>query len=251
MALMCGRYSLFSPMDAIGELFDIVDMPADPLGLLAPRYNIAPTQQVAIIRAADAGRRLDLVRWGLVPAWRQTPSDGPPCINARSESVASKPSFSAAFNRRRCLVPANGFYEWRTEGKQKQPFFFHVDQMMPLCFAGLWEEWSGGENENLDHLTSTAIITTNANPIVQPVHPRMPVILAPTSFDAWLDPNNDTRTALALLAQTEASGLLLARPVSRRINKTANEGAELIEPVDPQGSASSAPASDDTQLDLF
>ncbi len=251
MALMCGRYSLFSPMDAIGELFDIVEMPGDPLGLLAPRYNIAPTQQVAIIRAADAGRRLDLVRWGLVPAWRQIPSDGPLCINARSESVATKPSFSAAFNRRRCLIPANGFFEWRTQGKQKQPFFFHVDQMMPLCFAGLWEEWSGGDSRNNDHLTSTAIITTSANAIVQPVHPRMPVILDPALFSAWLDPNNDARGALAILAQTEASRLLLARPVSRRINATANEGAELIEPAETHGSASTTPAEEDTQLDLF
>jgi len=244
---MCGRYSLFSPLDALGELFDLVEIAADPLGLLAPRYNIAPTQQVAIIRAAGARHRLDLVRWGLVPAWRQRPSEGPLCINARSESVASKPSFSAAFGRRRCLVPANGFYEWHTEGKLKQPFFFHFEEMMPLCFAGLWEQWSSGD----DHLTSTAIITTSANRIVEPVHPRMPVILEPALHGEWLDPNTDARAAQGILARAEASRLLLCRPVSRAVNATANEGVELIEPVDPQSQATPTQPGNDAQLDLF
>ncbi len=183
---MCGRYSITKPVEAMRQLFDF----AGPLPNLPARYNVAPTQEVPIIRSqggdgdGGGGRALAMLRWGLIPFWAKEPSIAYRMINARAETVATKPAFRAAFRARRCLVPADGFYEWQKRGRAKQPFRIVLKGEALFAFAGLWERWSGGEGEVIESCT---IIVTEANELLRPIHDRMPVILDPADLGAWLD----------------------------------------------------------------
>ena len=218
---MCGRYTVTSSPEAIRALFRYQEQPNFP-----PRYNVAPTQPIAIVRLMDGKRQFALVRWGLLPSWVKDPKSFTLLINARGESVAEKPAFRAAMKRRRCLIPADGFYEWQAVGGRKQPFFVHAKSGAPLAFAGLWETWTGPNGEELDTAT---IVTTRANRTLAAIHDRMPVILAPEAFDLWLDSANvDATTAAALIAPAPEN-LLEAYEVATAVNRTANDNPKLLE----------------------
>jgi putative SOS response-associated peptidase YedK len=222
---MCGRFTLSVPAETLRDYFDLRQLPEMP-----PRYNIAPTQPVAIVRpAADCvGRALDMVRWGLIPAWADDPGIGARMINARAETVAEKPAFRAAFRQRRCLVPADGFYEWQKVGTRKQPHHIRLKNGGPFAIAGLWEHWRSTDGEVIESCT---LITTEANDLLQPIHDRMPVILPPGAFDLWLDPAvADTRPLTWLLCPFPAEEMA-TYPVSPRVNTPANDGPDLIAPL--------------------
>jgi putative SOS response-associated peptidase YedK len=199
---MCGRFLLFSDGPTLAARFDLTSFPE-----LAPRYNIAPTQPVAAVRAGGAGRECVALRWGLVPSWARDARQAP--INARAETAAEKPTFRAAFRKRRCLVPADGFYEWATLGRRKQPFCFRPWDERPLALAGVWERWDGPAGP----VESCAILTTEANDLVRPVHDRMPVILPERHWPAWLDAGLQDAGALAPLLRPFPSDALRAYPV--------------------------------------
>lgn len=221
---MCGRFSLRTNGAALAEQFQLLEPPT-----LEPRYNIAPTQPVAVVRQSELGRALGVVQWGLVPSWAKDPTMGSKMINARAETVAEKPAFRAAFKQRRCLVLADGFYEWQpTSMRQtKQPFYIHRQDDKPFAFAGLWEYWEGAEGA----LETCTIITTEANELVRPIHERMPVIIAPDNYGQWLDPTTKQATPLQELLQPYASDALEAYLVSRAVNNARNESPECIAPV--------------------
>lgn len=223
---MCGRFVLKEDPEGVRALFGYVD--TDPF---LPRYNIAPTQPIAVVRQEHGVRRLALVRWGLVPAWVKDPGDFSLIINARAEGVADKPAYKYAMRYRRCLVPASGFYEWR-KGKgtvhgPRQAYWIHPKQDGPIAFAGLWETWADRDGSEID---SGCIVTTPANDTVAPVHDRMPAIIAPEDFETWL--TGDEADALALL-KSAPTGLLEAVQVGDRVNKADNDDPGLIEPVTP------------------
>src|SRR5262245_61857510 len=231
---MCGRYTLISAPEAIRALFDYEDQPNFP-----PRYNITPTQPVAIVRFAEGARRFALVRWGLVPSWVEDPRTFALLFNARGESVNEKPAFRLAMRRRRCLFPADGFYEWRQAGRERRPFFVRSRSGGPIAFAGLWETWMGPNGEEMD---TAAIVTTTANRALASIHPRMPVVIAPDAFDLWLDCGNvDGETATALIAPAPDEALE-AYEVSPAVNHAANDAADLIAPADAAGPAVAASA---------
>ncbi len=193
-----------------------------------PRFNVAPTQPVPIVRLEAGKRHFVLMRWGLIPAWVKDPKKFTLLINARLEGIAEKPSFRAAVKRRRCLVPADGFYEWQKAGKAKRPFFIRPRASGPIAFAGLWETWADRDGGEIDTM---AIVTCAANPILAAIHDRMPAIVAPEYFDAWLDAEKvEVKTALALLGPAP-DDLLVAEEISTRVNKVRNDGPELIAPV--------------------
>lgn len=227
---MCGRYAITSAPEAIRTLFGYLDRPNFP-----PRYNIAPTQPVPIVRIAAGQRRFALVRWGLVPSWVKDPREFALIVNARGESVTDKPAFRAAMRRRRCLFPADGFYEWKREGTGKRPYYVRPRSGRPMAFAGLWEIWTGPEGEEME---SAAIVTTSANRTLAAIHERMPVIVPEEAFDLWLDTDKaDARTAAALIVPARDS-LVEAYEISTAVNRVANDSAALIEPVRPaQGAA--------------
>jgi putative SOS response-associated peptidase YedK len=227
---MCGRYTITSAPEAFRALFRYPEQPNFP-----PRYNIAPTQPIPIVRLQEGERHFALVRWGLLPSWVKDPKNFALLINARGESVCDKPAFRNAMKRRRCLVPADGFYEWKPVGGRKQPYYVRAKSGAPLAFAGLWETWMGPNGEELDTAT---IVTTRANRLLSAVHDRMPVILAPEAFDLWLDcANVDAVTASALIAPAP-EGLLEAYEISTAVNRTANDDARLLQPL----TANAAPA---------
>jgi putative SOS response-associated peptidase YedK len=219
---MCGRFTLAVPAAEIADLFEV-----DARLNLRPRYNIAPTQQAPVVRAKkDEGRELTLLRWGLIPAWAKDPAIGNRMINARAESVAEKPAFRAAFKARRCLVPADGFYEWQKAGKGKQPFYIRRKDKQPFAFAGLYERWQNrAEGEILDTFT---IITTEPNGLMAPIHNRMPVIIPEDDYDRWLDPE-ETGDPDLLVPYPEEE--LTAYPISTWVNSPAHDDARCIEPV--------------------
>ena len=221
---MCGRYSLTSAPEAMRQLFDL----DGPLLNLEPRYNIAPTQDAPVIRAnADGKRELAMLRWGLVPSWsKDGPDSGYSMHNARAETVADKPSFRGAFRDRRCLVPADGFYEWKKMGKEKQPFRFTMDDGAPFLFAGLWERWRRPDGSDLQSFT---IIVTTSNTLVAGVHDRMPVILDREGAARWLA--GGTRDAMLALLVPFPAERMAATPVSKRVNSPANDDRSIIEPV--------------------
>ncbi len=221
---MCGRYSLTTPAEALVDLFD-----AGPLDGFAPRYNIAPTQTVPVVRLDEDGeRQWAWLRWGLVPSWAKDPSIGNRMINARAETVAEKPSFRSAFRRRRCLVPSDGFYEWRKTGGQSQPMRIELAGAEPLAFAGLWERWRGDGDQVIESFT---ILTTEANRDLAAIHHRMPVILPPEQHDGWLKFDaGDTELLRAMLVPYQARGLV-ARPVSRHVNNPRNDDPTCLEPA--------------------
>jgi putative SOS response-associated peptidase YedK len=220
---MCGRYFITSPPAAIRALLGYPEQPNFP-----PRYNVAPTQPIPIVRLADGNRHFALMRWGLIPSWVKDPKTFSLLINARAESVIDKPAFRSAMRRRRCLIPADGFYEWKNIGSGKQPHFVRLKAGGPLAFAGLWETWTGPNGEEMD---TAAIVTTRANRPLAALHPRMPVILPPEAFDLWLDcAHADAATAEALLVPAR-DDLLEAYEVSPAVNRVANDDARLIEPA--------------------
>jgi len=234
---MCGRYTLTSSPEALRALFRYEEQPNFP-----PRYNIAPTQPIAIVRLVDGKRHFALVRWGLLPSWVEEPKTFTLLINARGESVAEKPAFRAAMKRRRCLIPADGFYEWQAACKRKRPFYVRAKSGTPLAFAGLWETWEGPNGEEIE---TAAIVTTRANFVLSPIHDRMPVIVTLDGFDLWLDTATvDAATAAALFAPAPEN-LLEAYEISTAINRTANDDRIVLEPVTarPPQSAPAAKAS--------
>ena len=215
---MCGRFAFYSPSEATAALFGV-----DGALAVEPRYNIAPTQFVAAIRDSEQHQReLVMLRWGLVPFWAKDPSIGNRMINARAETVAEKPSFRAAFKHRRCVVLADGFYEWHREGDVKTPYFISLVNGEPFALAGLWEDWK--DRKSGESLQTTTLITTTANDFMQPLHHRMPVILQPDTADEWLAGPNDY-----LQNAAERVPALRAWPVDRRVNNARNQGADLID----------------------
>ena len=220
---MCGRYVITSAPEAIRALFRYLEQPNFP-----PRYNVAPTQPVPIVRFAEGQRRFTLVRWGLVPYWTKDPRDFTLLINARGESVDSKPAFRDAMRRRRCLFPADGFYEWKVEGDRRRPYFIRPRMGGPIAFAGLWDSWMGPNGEEME---TACIVTTSANRTLAPLHERMPVVIAPEAFDLWLDcAKVDGGTATALIMPAPES-LFEVHEVSTAVNRAANDSPALIEPL--------------------
>jgi putative SOS response-associated peptidase YedK len=221
--MMCGRYTLISAPEAIRALFRYAEQPNFP-----PRYNIAPTQPIAVVRLTQGRREFALLRWGLLPSWVKDPRAFSVLFNARGESVMEKPAFRSAMRYRRCLIPFDGFYEWRQKGARKQPHYIRARDGGPIAFAGLWESWMGPNGEEME---TAAIVTTAANLQLSPLHDRMPVILPPEAFDLWLDCKNvDAGTAAALIAPAR-EGLFEVHPVGEAVNRAANDAAALIEPV--------------------
>jgi putative SOS response-associated peptidase YedK len=217
---MCGRFAFYSPAEATAALFG-ASLEAEP----AARFNIAPTQDIAVIRRDEQkGTTLTMVRWGLVPFWAKDPSIGNRMINARAETVAEKPSFRAAYRKRRCLIPADGFYEWHTSDGKKVPWFISLKNAQTFAFAGLWESWL--DKESGEVLETAAIITTEANEFMRRLHHRMPVIMESGETDAWLGGDDN---ALAHAATNAPA--CQAWPVDRRVNNARNEGQDLIEPA--------------------
>ena len=229
---MCGRYLITTAPEAMRRLFRYLEQPEFP-----PRYNIAPTQPVPIVRLFEGERHFALVRWGLIPAWVKDPRAFSLLINARGESINDKPAFRNAMKRRRCLFPADGFYEWKDEGGLRRPYVLRPANGEPVAFAGLWETWMGPNGEEME---TTAIVTTEASRDIAAIHARMPVIVPPDAFDFWLDCTNvDAVTAAALIAPAPA-GLLQAYEISRAVNRTANDGPQLIEPAAAEPSTGEA-----------
>jgi len=220
---MCGRYMLTSPLDAVSKLFDVI------AGFnLQPRYNIAPLQPVMVVRETGSGRELTPMEWGFIPSWAKERRTDRPLINARGETLAEKPSFKSSYKRRRCLLPANGFYEWSAGPDGKLANLIQCADRPLMAFAGIWDMWHGVDGG--DELETVAIVTGPANAAIAPLHDRMPVIVEPAQFDLWL--TGEGTNPLPQLHAPEADRFSIA-PVSRRLNNVRNEGAELLVPDVP------------------
>ncbi len=216
---MCGRFAFYSPSEAAAALFGVTGSVT-----VEPRFNIAPTQYIAAVRECEQGEReLVMMRWGLIPSWAKDPSIGNRMINARAETVAEKPSFRAAYSRRRCIVLADGFYEWHREGEVKTPYFISLASGQPFAFAALWETWSDKQSD--ESIQSTTLITTEANDFMRPLHHRMPMIMEEGLAIDWLGGDRNM-----LKSAAENSPDLKAWPVRRTVNNARNQGADLIEP---------------------
>jgi len=222
---MCGRFSLTAPGQLWFEIFGLSDPPA-----WAPRYNIAPTQLVpAVMIPPDRPQsQFRLLHWGLIPSWAKAPGVGADMINARVETAATKPAFRAAFRRRRCMMLADGFYEWRRQGRRKQPFYVRLRDGRPFAFAGLWEHWEGPGGQAID---SCALLTTEPNALMRPLHHRMPVILDPDAYALWLDPATQEGDRLQPLLRPYPPEAMTAYPVSPRVNNPLNDTPECIHPL--------------------
>jgi putative SOS response-associated peptidase YedK len=232
---MCGRYAITTAPEAIRRLFGYPEQPNFPA-----RYNVAPTQPIPIVRLEAGTRHFALVRWGLLPSWVKDPKTFTLLINARGESALDKPAFRNAMRRRRCLIPADGFYEWKRTGDAKQPYFVRLRGGAPFAFAGLWETWTGPNGEEMD---TAAIVTTEANNTLRLIHDRMPVMLQPDAFDLWLDCERvDAKTATAAIAPIRDE-LVEAYPVSTAVNRVANDGPDLVQRVQAAAAESKAPVS--------
>ncbi|HVX98943.1 MAG TPA: SOS response-associated peptidase [Pseudorhodoplanes sp.] len=223
---MCGRYSITTAPEAMRRLFRYAEQPNFP-----PRYNVAPTQPIPIVRLAEGRRQFALVRWGLLPAWVKDPAAFTLLINARGESVNDKPAFRNAMKYRRCLIPADGFYEWKRDGRHKRPFFIRRADGAPFAFAGLWETWTGPNGEEME---SAAIVTTDASPSISHIHHRMPVMLDPDQFEMWLDCRTVDAHAAASLFRPRPDGDLAAQEISDRVNRVANDSADIQAPLTAQ-----------------
>jgi putative SOS response-associated peptidase YedK len=227
---MCGRFVLMTPGKELAEQFR-----CDEFADLGPRYNIAPTQLVAIVRFNRETRRreCELLKWGLIPSWSEDPSIGPRLINARAESAGTKPAFRSAFKYRRCLVVADGFYEWKKlDNKRKQPYLFRLSSGKPFAFAGLWERWSSPDGQVTE---SCAVLTTDSNDLLRSVHDRMPVILKPDDYTVWLDPEVKTPERLQSMLKPYPPDEMVGRSVSSTVNKADHEGPDCVEPAAEEG----------------
>ena len=223
---MCGRFAFHSPRETVAQLFAL----GDRLPELPARWNIAPGTDIPVVRvASDGARELVSLRWGLVPSWSKDRSIGQRLVNARAETLSEKPAFRTAFRRRRCLVPADGYYEWRVVTGGKQPYFVHAASGRTFAMAGLWEHWvDPADGKAVD---TCVIVTREAAGLVSEIHTRMPVIVPEHAYAAWLDPNADPVALLAQLVSGEPALTLDAYAVSRRVNSPRNEGAELVAPA--------------------
>ncbi len=220
---MCGRFSLVATGEDVAEHYQLSEIP-----FVAPRYNIAPTQPVAAVRLDQAGRReFTFFQWGLIPSWSKDPAMGSKMINARAETAAEKPAFRAAFKRRRCLLPATGYYEWQQVNGRKQPMYIHAAGGGILSLAGLWEIWQSGDGGLLETCT---ILTTTPNGLMEPIHNRMPVIVDPLDYGTWLDPDTPAAQLQHLLRPYGDEGLA-AYPVSTAVNRPQNDTEACIAPL--------------------
>ncbi len=223
---MCGRMTIRAGPSELARIFDAEVRDESALEELGPRYNVAPTQPIPVVVQRDDGRSVELHRWGLVPSFAKSPAAGARMINARAETVAQSPAFRASFLRRRCIIPADGFYEWRREGRARQPFHFHASDDRPLALAGIWAPWR--DPATGDWLLSAAVVTTAANEVVGSLHDRMPVILGADEWPIWIDPEVRDPGLLRDLLQPAPDDLLELRAVSQRVNKVSNEGPDLL-----------------------
>lgn len=221
---MCGRFVQYSDPENYASRYHLEDICEAP-----PRWNLAPTQPLLAIRMEQGRRRLVPLRWGLIPSWSKGPDSRYSMINARAETVHEKPAYRAAFRQRRCLIPSEGFYEWRKIGSAKQPYLIRVQGDEPFCMAGLWEQWHDpAANAPLE---SCSIIVTAANPYIRPLHDRMPVILPEQSHAAWLDPSNSDTAALRELLALADTTRFTHHPVDKAVNNARNDHAGLIAPI--------------------
>lgn len=235
---MCGRYVSATPPDQIAAYFGA----EAPEALLEPSYNVAPTSDVYAVLSDGSARHVDAFHWGLVPLWAKDPKIGSKMINARAETLAEKNAFKSGYKRRRCLIPADGFYEWKKDPDappkaKKQPYFIHRPDGEPYAFAGLWEVWKG-PNKDQEPLRSCTIITTSPNAPMAAIHDRMPVILPPAAWDTWLDRDIDDLDLLGKLLIPSAPEIITMHPVSTEVNNVRNKGEQLIaeaEPIDHGG----------------
>jgi putative SOS response-associated peptidase YedK len=224
-------------MTVLVDQFQLGLEAARQLALFEPRYNIAPTQEVLVVREPERGEReAAMLRWGLIPSWSKEVQGGAPMINARGETVAEKPSFRTSLRKRRCLIPADGFYEWQqapgaSARDKKQPYYIHRRDGRPFAFAGLWESWTPKDAPDSERLTleSCTIVTTAANATLAPLHDRMPVILTETDYATWLDPAIQDPAAVSPLIGPCGEDELVAEPVSTRVNRVANDDPQCIE----------------------
>ncbi|WP_424629590.1 SOS response-associated peptidase family protein [Bradyrhizobium sp. SYSU BS000235] len=232
---MCGRYIIASPPDALRRLFAYGEQPNMPA-----RFNVAPTQPVPVVILENGARHFHLMRWAFMPAWVKDPRQFAVVINARSETVFEKPSFRNAIKRRRCLLPADGYYEWQTARAGKQPFFIHRADGRPVAFAGVAETWSGPNGEEVD---TVAIVTAAARPDMAVLHDRVPVTIDPDDFERWLDSNATENEILSLMV-APAEGTFIWHAVSRAVNSVANDGPGLIVPLSAEEIAASEAVAD-------
>jgi putative SOS response-associated peptidase YedK len=214
-----------TPGKSLAEHFRLAEEPQ-----LEPRYNIAPTQPVAIVRpkAETSLRELKIARWGLIPFWAKDAKMGARFINARSETASDKPAYRAAFKMRRCLIPADGFYEWKKLEKGRAPYLVVLVNRFPFAFAGLWESWKSPDGERIE---SCAILTTDANELIQPIHDRMPAILSPSDYELWLNPHTKTTESLKHVLKPFPSEEMIMFPVSAKVNKANYDAADCMEPL--------------------
>ncbi len=220
---MCGRFTLHFPIEILAEIFGLSDLPG-----LVPRYNIAPTQAAAVVRSTGSARKLDMLRWGLVPSWAKDISVGSRMMNARSESLSDKPAFRYAIKSRRCIIPASGFYEWKPEGPHKIPYYVRLPDGAPMGLAGIWEAWKTPDGSFLETFT---ILTTSANSLIASIHDRMPVILHPDSYDLWLDKDVKNPEQLQPLYSPYPADLMTLYPVSTLVNSPRNDDPACIKPA--------------------
>ena len=220
---MCGRFAQRTDARKLAKEFKVREVPETK-----PRYNIAPTQDILSIRQAEDEREAVFLKWGLIPSWAKDASIGAKLLNARSETVTEKPSFREAFKKRRCIIPADGFYEWQRTGGKKQPYFFHLHDERPFGFAGLWEKWKGEDGQVLETCT---ILTTEANKVLRPVHNRMPVILHPEDYEMWLADDARKIDLIKELLRPYLSSEMISYPVSTLVNNAFNVGTDLLIPI--------------------
>lgn len=235
---MCGRFVSATPPDELARYFDVDEVTEQAA---EPSWNVAPSEAIFVVRESGGLRRLDTLRWGLVPFWAKDPSVGNKMINARVEHLATKTAYQRAFKKRRCIIPADGFFEWKKVPgqKAKQPFYIRRDDGEPLAFAGLWEFWRPPDRPDDDDaiIRSCTIITGRPNEKVAAIHNRMPVMLPPGAWDTWLDPTFDDMDALGRLLVPVPSSLLRVHPVSTEVNSVKSNRPELIAPVTAQARA--------------
>jgi putative SOS response-associated peptidase YedK len=231
---MCGRFVSASPPDELARYFRVDQLPEQAL---EPSFNVAPTKDVYVVVERGGVRRLDTYHWGLIPFWAKDRKVGQRMINARAEGLAEKGAYRRAFQKRRCIIPADGFYEWKREpgAKRKQPVYVQRTDGEPLALAGLWEMWKPKETEDdpSTWVRSCTIITGEPNDLIAQIHDRMPVLLPPSAWEAWLDADNDDLDTLGQLLVPAPSNLLVAQPVSLRVNDVRNDDAGLTDPFEP------------------
>lgn len=236
---MCGRFTLTQSASVVANNFNLPlpveftkseEAPSSHSGVsLTPRYNLAPTQQIlTIVQELESPRQWKWMRWGLIPSWANDVKIGNRLINARAETLSEKPSFRSAFKHRRCLIVADGFYEWKKQGTTKQPYYIQIKDSQPFAFAGLWETWKSKEEELI---VSCTIITTIANNLVHPIHERMPVILSNNIYDQWLEPTFTDSVSLQSLLKPFSSQEMKATPVSSVVNNPSNDSSECIQAI--------------------